>query len=38
MGAKAINIFEGLNDEQLEAAKAIYGPILTSAPAGARKN
>ena len=33
---KAIDIFEGLNPEQKEAAQAIYGPILTSAPAETR--
>ena len=36
MSAKAVDIFEGLNEEQRMAANAIYGPILTSAPAGAR--
>ena len=37
MSAKATDIFAGLNPEQNEAAHAIYGPILTSAPAGAGK-
>ena len=37
MSAKAVDIFEGLNEEQRMAANAIYGPILTSAPAGARQ-
>ena len=33
---KAIDIFEGLNEEQIEAAKTIYGPVLTSAGPGSR--
>ena len=34
---KAINIFEGLNPEQVKAVKTIYGPVLTSAGPGAGK-
>ncbi len=35
--AKAIDIFEGLNPEQAEAVKTIYGPVLVSAGPGAGK-
>lgn len=34
---KAINIFEGLNPEQAEAVRTIYGPVLVSAGPGAGK-
>ena len=31
---KAIDIFEGMNEDQIKATKAIYGPVLTSAGPG----
>lgn len=31
---KAIDIFEGMNPEQIKATKTIYGPVLTSAGPG----
>ena len=31
---KAIDIFDGMNPEQIEATKAIYGPVLTCAGPG----
>ena len=34
---KAINIFEGMNEDQIMATKAIYGPVLTSAGPGSGK-
>ena len=34
---KAIDIFEGLNEEQAAAVRAIYGPVLTSAGPGSGK-
>ena len=34
---KAIDIFEGMNPEQIEATKTIYGPVLTSAGPGSGK-
>ena len=34
---KAIDVFEGMNPEQIEATKAIYGPVLTSAGPGSGK-
>ena len=37
MSSKAINVFEGLNPEQIEAVKTIYGPVLTSAGPGSGK-
>ena len=37
MSSKAIDIFEGMNPEQIEATKAIYGPVLTSAGPGSGK-
>ena len=37
MSSKAINVFEGLNPEQAEAVRAIYGPVLTSAGPGSGK-
>ena len=35
---KAIDIFEGLNPEQEQAVRTIYGPVLVSAGPGARQN
>ena len=34
---KAIDIFEGMNEDQVMATKAIYGPVLTSAGPGSGK-
>ena len=34
---KAIDIFEGMNEDQIMATKAIYGPVLTSAGPGSGK-
>ena len=34
---KAIDIFEGMNEDQIKATKAIYGPVLTSAGPGSGK-
>ena len=34
---KAINIFEGMNEDQIMATKTIYGPVLTSAGPGSGK-
>lgn len=31
---KAIDVFEGLNPEQVQAVSTIYGPVLTSAGPG----
>ena len=31
---KAIDIFEGMNEDQIQATKTIYGPVLTSAGPG----
>ena len=31
MDAKTINVFDGLNPDQVKAVEAIYGPVLTSA-------
>ena len=31
---KSIDIFEGLNPEQIQAVKTIYGPVLVSAGPG----
>ena len=34
---QAINIFDGLNPEQAEAVRSIYGPVLVNAGPGAGK-
>ena len=34
---KAIDIFEGMNPDQIQATKTIYGPVLTSAGPGSGK-
>jgi DNA helicase-2/ATP-dependent DNA helicase PcrA len=37
MSSKTINVFEGLNPEQAETVRAIYGPVLASAGPGSGK-